>query len=157
MIEENIVAGNSEGGIGIVENTSEIVVRANQVKQNDGPGIIAKSVEEVDVPSRVTIEHNFVTENAGNGIEIGEEVAETVIRGNAVGQNTGASVHVYEGVDTTIDENDIDDNGREGVDLLAAKRVQLTRNEITGNDGDGVHVGALAEEITIGWAPTGIR
>ena len=63
-------------------------------------------------------------------------------------------MYVYEGVDTTIDEEHIDDNGREGVELLAAKRVQLTRNEITGNDGDGVHVGALAEEITIGWGPT---
>ena len=88
----------------------------------------------MNFPSQVTIEHNFVTGNDGHGIDVGEEVAETVIRGNAVGQNTGAGVHVYEAVDTTIDDNDIDDNGRDGVDLLvdqARRSSRATRSPAT--------------------------
>lgn len=129
IVEENVVSGNGVGGIGVNSVARDVTVRANQVKGNDGPGILLSAGDEdIFVPERTTIEHNFVTDNAGHGIDVDSNAVETVIRDNAIGAND-----------------------RAGVRLKGAKGVLLAANKIEDNEQEGVTVSGETETIVIGY------
>lgn len=116
VVEENVVAGNGVGGIGLNQLAQDVKLRANQVKDNDGPGIVLTG-EDIYWPERTTIEHNFVTGNAGHGIELDGEVVETEIRDNAIGTNERSGVRIKGARGVLLAANKIEDNGQEGVDV----------------------------------------
>ena len=92
--------------------------------------------------------------NGGDGVYVHVSSDNRIGVGNVIGPNTGNGIRVYASSGTTIQGNEISDNGQDGIHLQQSSGVQiggqgdLQRNTIGGNGDDGIQLDA-ASNITV--------
>ena len=117
----NNVNGNSQTGI-LLYYSGGATVRANLISGNGGDGIDLLG----DLTQNDVIALNTITNNLGSGVYI--NASNNTIGGtdpgdgNAISQNAGAGVDVQSGTGNKILSNNISGNGGLGIDLGAAGR-----------------------------------
>lgn len=150
LIEDNYVAGNTEGGIavengnGVSASNAVVTIRNNQVVDNNWEGIIAVSAAGT-AGTNVSITGNLVS---GNGF-----LPDNLMSGYPNPQ-LGAALRIQSNsspLTVLIDNNTIVDNAGTGVFLqtgvfngTASMNARVTNNVITGN-------GAFAAAVPNSW------
>jgi hypothetical protein len=120
-IARNRVVGTSGYcAVGIGPGTGS--VHDNLITHNEGCGVLPAA--------RVSVSHNVITNNAGNGVDGGSEGAYATLDGNIIAGNGGHGVILQ---------------GRYGYQ----PSIDITNNLIVGNALDGVHVGDETREAEI--------
>ncbi|HEX4607269.1 MAG TPA: SdrD B-like domain-containing protein [Urbifossiella sp.] len=146
-IRDNLIFGNGSGGIRVKDASD--VIDDNVISNNDGiAGVFVTSSS----PSGNLISHNTIVANAGDGIRAEitvqeDEALDLTITENTVGQNAGSGLallsdSMLDGPDpdagAVVTNNEVLDNGGDGVTITAGGSHQLADNSIHDNAGNGV-------------------
>ena len=168
LIEGNSIsnfrrAGNDDShGVCVQTNSSNVIVRANDIHHNSGDGVQCLGPEggatEAGTPfDNLLVEDNDLHENQENGADI-KTCTRVTLRGNRIWGHRRTPSSAGEGVvvhlsarDVTLEENEVRDNGR-GIQIGGIRvgapptHIVLRRNRVfdgynaNGNDGSGIRV-----------------
>jgi hypothetical protein len=128
---------NCSGVVVIIgdSNTSTTNVKRNVVRDNDGMGIVVNSL------GIITIEDNKVRDNSDTGIVAVTDIAAAVIeteiyvRQNEIINNGGDGVWTVSMNLVEVTDNTIEDNGQAGIKVNAMKEMpDLSNNVLDGNN-----------------------
>ncbi|MCU4753676.1 right-handed parallel beta-helix repeat-containing protein [Halobacteria archaeon AArc-curdl1] len=135
LVEGNTLVGNDRHGLQIRWGAEDSVVRDNQISGNSDNGIHLYRAD------RTIVEGNDVSENT-RGIVAGRNTEDLLIEGNTVTDNSRQGIQLEPPgsftsgdapYNATILENEIADNGRDGILLDEAAAATVTGNTITNN------------------------
>jgi large repetitive protein len=143
-VDHNELYDNEFAGLGILLS-EDVRIRGNAVRDTaDGEGIIV-----FEGSHQVLIEHNSVSGNGGGvGIQGSDHIRVTR---NSLHDNRFVGAYVFGSDDNLIDQNSIVGNGdgeEGGIHLLPDEQGAssdgnvISKNELIGNDGDGILVDA---------------
>jgi parallel beta-helix repeat protein len=136
-IEQNVIARNADGGIGLFDSSQAEIVN-NEITENKpnaqgkyGDGIYAGG------NSAPTIQNNKIERNADVGISL-SGTAQSTIQGNTIADNNGIGGGIIMGQNSSakIEENVITRNTDEGINVGDSAQAEIINNEITENKRD---------------------
>ena len=124
---------NNDNGIRLLYSSNN-VISDNAILDNLGPGIYLVSKNEYYYSNNNTINYNIVAENQGGGILLGSQAK-----------------------NNTVYNNVVSDNSEVGISVLGGFNI-INKNQVSGNDGNGVSVVSLGyripEEFFYAWNNT---
>lgn len=144
-LENNTVRDNAGGGA-IVEADAMPDFRANTFAANEGHGVL------VHAGARVRFSGNTVRDTNGLGVLV-EGNGSSVFRNNEICKSSGTGVEVRGSAATDVkgvlsgivlEENDLHDNGAEGLRLVQGADPHVEKNRIHANAAEGVRVESSA-------------
>ncbi|MEG4029166.1 MULTISPECIES: SdrD B-like domain-containing protein [unclassified Microcoleus] len=142
----NVISGNANSGISIVDNSSSNAVQANFIGLNaagtalsNGAGVVIDNGINNTIGGNTAAVRNIISGNVGSGISIsGVGATGNSVRGNFIGTNTaGTAAIANAGFGVAITANAT--NNTIGGDSTAGER-----NVISGNSSSGVIINAGA-------------
>ncbi len=128
--ERNLISGNNQTGIWIGDASDNITVFFNYIGTDiSGTFALPNGEEgiEIDSSNNVAIDTNIISGNNSDGILIHNNSEFPLIFGNTIGANAGGSEALS--------------NNSHGVNITQSYRVEMTKNLISGNGWDGIHIG----------------
>lgn len=123
----DLISGNAGAGINLAGNDGNNIVRASRIG-TDATGTVA-------IPNGNGIVVIGSNNNTNNTIGAVAPSMSNVISGNSLD-----GIFLTNGT-VTILENQITNNGRNGITVLFASRITITRNRISGNTNLGIDLG----------------
>ena len=142
----NVISGNANSGISIVDNSSSNAVQANFIGLNaagttlsNGAGVVIDNGINNTIGGNTAAVRNIISGNVGSGISIsGVGATGNSVRGNFIGTNTAGTAAIANGgFGVAITANAT--NNTIGGDSTASER-----NVISGNSSSGVIINAGA-------------
>ena len=166
-IVNNVVSGNTENGVLLDTGTTSTVIQSNMIGTNPAgtlplangqDGIQSVSSSGVTIGGSAQGQGNLLSGNKQNGINLEEAFTQpnntgVLIQGNIIGLDAAGTATLANG------NNGIWQNGSDGTTIGGT--TALTRNLISGNQGEGISLGtgdnALVEGNYIGTDVTGTK
>ena len=124
-VEDNTIAGNTEGAGVLVDQTGAVSIRRNTSTGN------------------------------GLGIVLGDETGDVQVRSNAVRDNTSHGIFLTDAGQNTVADNAVVNNGGDGIRVETAPsepnafRNVIARNRVRNNDGAGIYIGRGVADNTV--------
>ncbi|MCW4016077.1 MAG: right-handed parallel beta-helix repeat-containing protein [Candidatus Bathyarchaeota archaeon] len=133
----NIISGNivESNCVGIfIQYSTDNLITKNNVHDNYETGICSMA------SGNDVVSNNIVTYNEEHGIKVHLNPRDYCISDNEINNNGLDGVHVEWASNTTITGNQIENNSRNGICLYESRNNTISRNNIDQNNATGIYV-----------------
>ena len=171
-VEGNAITGNSEHGFSATGPHSGLLIRLNDLSDNDGvgvksePGLFGEGGSDTEIAGNVlrgngasgidVAEHERLTVGANQILENGEagvlldDGAGASIRDNTILDNSGSGIVALDQTNLIVDSNTIDDNADNGVELARGGDNEVSGNSIINNGASGLRADDMVRLLISG-------
>lgn len=145
VIEDNLISGNRDAGVGVVDDADETLLFGNRIGTNGAgtatiPNKIGVRIQ--NQANKTLLSDNVIGGNTEAGVAL-TTTGYTIVRSNFIGRNA-AGAALPNGVGITVEgeaavlDNTIWSNVGAGVEASASSQVLITENSTFANGGDGI-------------------
>ncbi|WP_076609809.1 right-handed parallel beta-helix repeat-containing protein [Natronorubrum thiooxidans] len=137
IVRDNDILENELSGVSVSE-AREVIVRSNVIADSDNSGVAVFGSTSTAARNGL-IEGNTVSGSGGDGIWISGP-RDVTVRGNDVTTSSEHGIHAIDAESVVIDENDVSGSQRSGIKTDGAVNVTVTKNTVTANADTGILV-----------------
>ena len=126
------VSTNSDAGIHVYEDSSDVLIQNNTLIANNKGIILAGT--------NVIVRENDLENNQETGITVWKANSGEIYN-NTITSNGGIGVFLYHSVNLTIEYNNISSNSNEGIHFESTNGTKVIKNSFLNNNGVGISIG----------------